>query len=335
VSTSGTQPRVSIIILTWNRVEDIVGCLDSFSVLEYPNYEVIVVDNASEDETVPTVRERYSWATLIVNDDNLGYVGGNNVGIRYALEKGTDYVFILNSDTKVTPDVLSQLVQVAESDPHIAICGAKNLLMEDGHFTWGAYGRLTWGPMLVKTVGRFEPDRPEITEPMDVDWVIGNGCLMRASVLNEIGLFDEAFFQVHEDVDWCTRAHEAGHRVVYVPRAAFFHKGASSADFTKPRAFSYGYFLGRNPIMFARKHANVLQWAKLLTMLTLGLLLRTSFYAARAVLQAVGGQQHFFHGLMDGFTGRLRRDHIVVRIPLPSRIPPDTRIMRLLRWLGA
>ena len=104
--TPPQQPRVAVIILTWNRVDDIVTCLESFAEVHYPNLEVVVVDNASADDTVATVRERFPWATLIVNDDNLGYVGGNNVGIRYALAHGADYVFILNSDTKMTPTCL-------------------------------------------------------------------------------------------------------------------------------------------------------------------------------------------------------------------------------------
>jgi len=328
------QPRVVIVILTWNRVEDIVTCLESFSCLEYSNYEVVVVDNASSDESVPTIREKYPWATLIVNDDNLGYVGGNNVGIRYALEHGADYVFVLNNDTKVTPNVLGELVRVMRSDPHIGIAGAKNLLMENPSYTWGKYVNLTWGPMLVSTHGRHVPDYPE-ESPIDVDAVIGNGCMMSREALEKVGLFDEEFFQVNEDIDWSMRARKLGYRTVYVDTATIHHKGGSSADFSKPVVFSYGYFLGRNAIMFARKHANAWQWVKLLTMLSFGLVMRVSFYSLRAVLSAVGGQQHFITGLYDGFSGYLRRDFITCRIPAVASPPSNTRIMRFLRWLGA
>src|SRR5262249_1038138 len=208
-------PRVAVIILTWNRVDDIVMCLESFADVHYPNLEVVVVDNASADDTVEVVRERYPWATLIVNDDNLGYVGGNNVGIRYALAHGADYVFILNSDTKMTPTCLTELVRIMQSDPHIAITGAKNLYMQNPAFTWGKYGVLNWGPMLVRTHGRFVRDYPEAS-PKDVDWVIGNGCMMSREALETVGIFDEEFFQVNEDVDWCVRARKLGYRVVYV-----------------------------------------------------------------------------------------------------------------------
>lgn len=328
------RPRVAVIILTWNRVEDIVTCLESFAHLDYPNYEVIVVDNASSDITVPTVREKFPWATLIVNDDNLGYVGGNNVGIRYALERKFDYIFILNSDTKITPNVLTELVDVMTADPRIAITGAKNLCFDTPAFTWGKYGVLNWGPMLVRTHGRFRLDYPE-GPPKDVDWVIGNGCMMSREALEKVGIFDEEFFQVNEDVDWCTRARKLGYRIVYVDTAAIYHKGASSADLSKPVVFSYGYFLGRNSILFARRHANAFQWARLLVNMTIGIVLRISAYAASAVLRCIFSQTHFINGMLDGFRGQLRRDRITIRMPVASPEPVDNRIVRFLRWLGA
>jgi hypothetical protein len=328
------HPRIAVIILTWNRVEDVVMCLESFSEVHYPNLEVLVVDNASADDTVPTVQKRFPWTTLIVNDDNLGYVGGNNVGIRYALEHGADYVFILNSDTKMTPNVLHELVGVMRGDPRIAITGAKNLYLQNPAYTWGKYGVLNWGPMLVRTHGRFVLDCPE-TSPKDVDWVIGNGCMMSREALEKVGIFDEDFFQVNEDVDWCVRARKLGYRVVYVDTAAIHHKGASSADLSKPIVFSYGYFLGRNAILFARKHANPLQWTLLLSNMAFGLLMRISIFSLSSVVRAVAGQSHFTNGVIDGFSGRLRRDKITIRMPVPSTEPPDNWIVRFLRWLGA
>lgn len=333
-TTDAAAPRIAVIILTWNRVDDIVMCLESFADVHYPNLEVVVVDNASADETVPTVRERFPWATLIVNDDNLGYVGGNNVGIRYALGHGADYVFILNSDTKMTPTCLAELLRVMRTDPRIAIVGAKNLYMQNPAFTWGKYGVLNWGPMLVRTHGRFVRDYPE-PSPQDVDWVIGNGCMMSREALETVGLFDEEFFQVNEDVDWCTRAHALGYRSVYVDTAAIYHRGASSADLSKPIVFSYGYFLGRNAILFARKHANPLQFAWLLAMMLLGITMRISAFALSAAIRSVMGQEHFVNGMLDGFSGRLRRDKITVRMPVASAEPPDTPVIRILRWLGA
>lgn len=333
-ATSPTAPKVTVIILTWNRVDDVVTCLESFSRVKYPNLEVVVVDNNSADETVATLRANYDWITLIVNDDNLGYVGGNNVGIKHALAKGTDYVFVLNSDTKMIANCLDELVRTMQSDPRIAITGAKNLYMQNTDFSWGKHGVLNWGPMLCRTHGRFVRDYPE-TSPKDVDWVIGNGCMMSREALEKVGIFDEDFFQVNEDVDWCIRARKAGYRVVYVDTAAIEHRGASSADLSKPIVFSYGYFLGRNAILFAKKHANPFQFAWLLAMMVLGVTARISAIALGAAIRAVMSQEHFVTGMVDGFAGRLRRDKITIRMPIPSNEPPDTPVIRILRWLGA
>jgi len=326
-------PHVVVVVLTWNGLADVTTCLESFACVEYPNYKVLVVDNGSEDTTVAVIRERYPWVTLIENGTNLGYVGGNNVGMRYALQHGAEYVFILNNDTKMTPDVISQLVQIMQSDRRIAIAGAKNLLMADPTQTWAKYGVLNWGPMLSALVGRYAPDTPE-DSPKDVDWVIGNGCMMSREALERVGLFDETFFQVHEDIDWSVRAREAGYRVLYVDTAAILHKGAGSALAERPVVFSYGYFLGRNPILFARKHASPRQWVRLLVMMSAGMVLRMLVTTATHAVAAIGGQRRFVMGLIDGFTGRLRPELAIVRTEeandLASRIAG-----RLRRWLSA
>lgn len=329
-------PRIAVLILTWNRWDELYVCLESFALLDYPNYHVIVVDNGSEDGTVDVVKRNFPWVTLIENGENLGFCRGNNVGLRYIAEKPEyDYVFLLNSDTKVLPDVLKELVTVMRSDPRIAIAGAKNLLLENPDYVWGKYGKVTWGPMLVKTIDRFARDKPEIEPPKDVDWVICNGCLVSREALQTVGPFDEEFWQCNEDVDWSYRARKAGFRIVYVDRAAILHKGGSSGDIGRKWVFSYGYFIGRNAFTFARKHANPLQKLKLFTMVWLGVLGRIAFFALDNTKNATLGQRFFVRGILDGMRGRLSPDYILVKAP-----PPSVRAFRqgyrgrILRWLG-
>ncbi len=329
-----SAPRVAVQILTWNRVDELVPCLESFACIDYPNYEVIVLDNGSEDETVATVKRDFPWVTLIENGRNLGFCKGNNVGLRYCLERGFDYVLLLNSDTKVLPGLLTELVQVMESDPRIAIAGAKNLLLEDPTYMWGQYGEVTWGPLLVRTVGRFEPDQNRGDPPKDVDWIICNGCMMSRTALEKVGLFDEEFWQCNEDVDWSYRARRAGFRVVYVDRAAILHKGGSSADLGHKKVFSYGYFIGRNAFTFARKYANPFQKAKLFCMLWIGVLGRIVFFALDNTKNAALGQRYFVRGILDGLRGRLSEDHILVDFKLPGRSFRQDRRARIRRWLG-
>jgi GT2 family glycosyltransferase len=326
------MPRVGVVVVTWNRVEDAVGCLESLPQLEYANHEVFVIDNASVDATVATIRERFPQLTLIANTENVGWAAGANRGMQAALAAGAEYVFLLNSDTKITPAVLRDLVRVMEDDPRIAIAGAKNLLMGKPGYTWGKYGVVTWGPTLVRIVGRFEPDHPE--PPLqDVQCVIGNGCLIRRNALERVGLFDESFFQVDEDADWCLRARAAGYRVVYVDTAVIYHRGGSSSALGRAFSFSQGYFAGRNAILFARRHATAWQWVRLLLALATAVLLRSAYYASRAFAEAVIGDLRFVAGMIDGARGRTRFGLAIGHVdgrPIGGGVKN-----RVLRWLGA
>ncbi len=254
--TGGVEmPPVAIVIPTWNRRADVLHCVDSLGRLTYSNLLPVVVDNGSADGTVAALRERHPHIEIIENGVNLGYAGGNNVGIRWALAQGAEYVCLLNNDAEATPDLLEQLVRVARSDQRIGVVGARNLLMEDPVRLWGAYGKLTYGPFIVRTVGQGAPDGAQWQGQKDVDWVIGNGSLWSREALMEVGLLDEAFFAYHDDVDWCVRARRAGYRVVYVGSAAILHKGGGSSDTAQRHSFPLPYFLGRNGVLFVRKHA--------------------------------------------------------------------------------
>jgi GT2 family glycosyltransferase len=249
------SPHVFLLILTWNRRDDVLRCVASLRRLSYPNVTPVVVDNASQDDTVAALRARHPDLTMIENSRNLGYAGGNNVGIRWALAHGADYVQIINSDTEVTPEMTSELVRVAESDPRIAVVGCRNVLMEDPTHLWGAYSTLTYGPFLVRSDGAGAADGPRWHGVRDVDAVIGNGYLWRRAALEDVGLLDESFFGYHEDVEWCARARGAGWRVVYAGGAAIVHRGGSSSAPGHARIFPARYFLGRNAIGFVRRYA--------------------------------------------------------------------------------
>lgn len=302
-------PNVVLLILTWNRRDDVLRCVASLPRLTYPNVTPVVIDNASQDDTVAALRERHPRLIILENPHNLGYAGGNNAGIRWALERGADYVQLINSDTEVTPDLTAELVRVAESDPRIAVVGCRNLLMEEPSRLWGAYSTLTYGPFLVRSDGAGVNDGPAWHADRDVDAVIGNGYLWRRAALENIGLLDESFFGYHEDVEWCTRVRRAGWRVVYAGRAAIVHRGGSSSAPGHPRIFPARYFLGRNAVVFVRRYATAAQWLRFATLCGGALAARL----ARALaLGAVGRESgaglarelSYARGLWDGLRRR-------------------------------
>jgi GT2 family glycosyltransferase len=287
-------PSVCVLILTWNTREEVLTCIKHAVVADYANYEVVVIDNASRDGTSAAVREKYPDVTLLENPTNLGYAGGNNKGLKYALEHGADYMLIINSDTIMPPDLLTKIVRMASSSDDIAAVGAKNLKMDDPSTLWGAYAELVYGRELLNAVGRGQPDGPEYGVVKDVDGVSGSSMLLSRRAVEDVGLLDEMFFMYHEDLDWCQRAISKGYRCVYAGTAHILHKGSSSTGMTR----AGHYFLARNAIIFARRHGNLLQF--------LSVVVSTLWYAVRREvkywLRLEKKDEHslLWRGFMDG-----------------------------------
>jgi GT2 family glycosyltransferase len=308
-------PTVVLLILTWNRRDDVLRCVASLARLTYPKCIPVVIDNASADGTVAALRDGYPDLTIIQNPRNLGYAGGNNVGIRWALEHGADYVVIINNDTEVTPDMVTELVRVAEGDARIAVVGCRNLLMDDPTHLWGAYGELTFGPFVVRTAGEGLLAGPHWQVVKDVDWVIGNGYLWRRAALERVGLLDETFFAYHEDVDWCLRARGAGFRVVYAGTAAIVHKGAVHAAARQRHSVLTWYLLGRNGVRLVLRYARWHQTLRFAALCGSALAFRLT---RAALLRVAPGSPHmrasgvqlwatevaFIHGVLDAVRGR-------------------------------
>ncbi|GBD25137.1 N-acetylglucosaminyl-diphospho-decaprenol L-rhamnosyltransferase [bacterium HR30] len=297
------EPHVAIVILNWNGKDDVLRCLSTLTRIRYPNWSATVVDNASFDGSVEAIRQQFPSQRVLVMEKNLGFCGGNNRGIADALDRGADYVLLLNNDTELHPELVSELVRVAESDCRIGAVGAKNILLEDHQIVWGAYGELKYHRDLVHLVGSRVPDGPELTVVKDVDWVIGNGMMMRREAIETVGGFDENFFGYHEDVDWCARARKAGFRIVYNGHAIIYHRGFGAANPARPRPFPVLYFLGRNSILFARKHATVPQLCKFVTLFFLGV----SWWMVAGVFRGDRLKSYLWlvRGFLDGVTGRL------------------------------
>ncbi|HWP83428.1 MAG TPA: glycosyltransferase family 2 protein [Bacteroidota bacterium] len=218
------HPLVYVILVNWNGKADTLECLSSLQKVHYSNARVLVVDNASSDGSVEAFRSQFPSVELIENSVNVRFAGGNNVGIRHALERGAEYVLVLNNDTVVDAMVLDELIRTAESDPSIGMVGAKVLYYTDPQRIWFAGGRIHWWSGWIAHEGIREMDRRQHDIVKDVDYLTGCCILAKREVIEEIGLFDERFFMYGEDVDWCLRARRAGYRLVFQPKAKVWHK---------------------------------------------------------------------------------------------------------------
>lgn len=223
-TTDKKQPRVSIIILNWNGLDDTLECLESLTRITYPNYEVIVVDNGSEGNDVEVLQARFGgYVQMIVNDKNYGFSEGNNIGMRHALQAEVEYILLLNNDTTVAPDFLSELVKVGESDSAIGLLGPKAYFYHEPDVIWFAGGKIS---LLSRTSNRGyrQVDRGQYDKVDNVDFISGSCMLIKRRALESVGLLDAAYFFAFEDVDLSLRSLRAGFRNVFVPSSRIWHK---------------------------------------------------------------------------------------------------------------
>jgi GT2 family glycosyltransferase len=252
VREAAIPPRVSIIIVNTNELHHLKPCLQSIFQQTYPDFEALLVDNASTDGSLEYVREAYPSVKIIRNKTNLGYAGANNVGFKHA---SGELVAVLNPDTRVNPDWLIELVpfmqdqQIGLATPKILLLDRPDLINTCGNQV--TYSGLTFCRGLAQPMDRFSV--PEI-----VSAVSGAAFVIKKSLLEKIGGFDESFFLYYEETDLSLRAALAGKSCLYVPTAIVYHQ--YTFRFSPWKAF----YLERNRLFCLLK---TFRWRTLLALL--------------------------------------------------------------------
>ena len=248
------MPKVAIVILNWNGLDDTLECLCSLRAIDYPNYEVIIVDNASEDGDVKVIEAKHGhWIHVIKNKRNLGFAEGNNIGIRYALKQDADYVLLLNNDTTVSPSFLNKMVDAARSDDEIAILIPTIYDYDVPDTIQSQMRKIGWYGPPGATI-RLQNSKRLV----DVEIALGTCMLIKRETVERIGLLSSDYFLQVEDTDYSVRTQRQGFRIVCVPQATIWHKG--SASLNKVPAEKLGYFT-RNRFLLRAKYATNLQLA--------------------------------------------------------------------------
>jgi len=288
--------NVAIIILNWNGWQDTIECLESIYQINYPNYNVIVIDNNSNDNSLEKIKKyckgkieveskffehdtsnkpiklfEYTKKDiqtngsqkgifnlsydkkiiLIKNDENYGFAGGNNIGIEYAINiLKSDYILLLNNDTVVDPDFLTELVNVAESNEKIGFVGAKTYFYDRKNIIQAAGG----GKIDLKQVISIEPglnkiDNGNYDKNFELDYITGSCILCKMEVIDKIGMLNKNYFMYWEDVDLCFRGKKFGYKSVYAYKSKIWHKiSASGTNYLKV------YYCTRNRIYFMEQN---------------------------------------------------------------------------------
>jgi GT2 family glycosyltransferase len=210
------QPSVAVIVLNYNGAQWIDRCLRSLVETHYQNFKVILVDNASTDNSVEIARDRFSQVELLLNSDNAGFSEGNNIGIKKALAEGAEYVVLLNPDTIVRPEWLRELIEAGETSSEAGILGAVQLVYDKDEFNgW------TTNALATHLDELSDPEHARVQIP--VEWVEGACFAVKRRVFDVIGFLDPLYTAFYEEIDFCRRAACCGFQTVVVPRSQIHH----------------------------------------------------------------------------------------------------------------
>ncbi len=240
---------VYIVVLNWNNYKDTIECIRSLQKTTYHNYEIIIVDNGSTNDSQKILEEEFPEIKLIQTGKNLGYSGGNNRGIKYALEHGADLIWVLNPDTLVDPQVLTELVR-GMSGSGVGIAVPKIYYRGSPQTVWFVDSRLNMRTGQADHLFFGQADEGQFDEAHYLEWAPGTSLLIKRQVLEKIGLFDERYFLFYEDVDLCVRARRAGFKIAFAPKAKIWHKVGSTVGEKNP---ANEYYKTRNRLYFVKK----------------------------------------------------------------------------------
>ena len=256
-----SPPRVAAIVLNYNGKDVTLLTLSSLVRLDYPSVDLVVVDNGSTDGSFEAVAASYPTVVQLRVEHNQGISWGLNHGLRWALERDYDYLLVLNNDVEAAPDMLSELVRVAESDPTIGCVGPKTYYYGDRERLWSTGGILRFKESVTRERGMNELDRGQYDRDEEVPYVNGCAMLMRRAAVEKAGLWDPTYYLGVEDADWCFRMKRHGFRCFYAHRARLWHMVSASIGVYKP---GRTFHTGRSTAIFVRKYAGLLQWCSFL-----------------------------------------------------------------------
>ena len=236
------SPLVYIIVLNWNGLDLTVACIESLKKCDYDNYRLLVIDNCSSDGSDAALKPAYPWLTIIENDRNIGFTGANNIGMRYALEQGAEFVWLLNNDTEVAPDCLSLLVDELTHFENVGMISPILYYFDDPNrvqFCGSYLDRSTF--FLVYPENKVTaPESCFVTGDSVCLW--GTALLLKRSLIEHVGYLNDNYFAYWEDTEYSMRVLEAGFQGRVCTAAALYHKMPSPGNLP-PRSRPHATYL--------------------------------------------------------------------------------------------
>jgi GT2 family glycosyltransferase len=243
------KPLVSIITINYNQLQLTLDLLKSLRNITYPQVEIIVVDNCSTQNPAAEIARQYPEVKTIVSDKNLGFAGGNNLGIKASAGK---YLLFLNNDTEVDSGFIEPLVELFETNPLAGAASSKILYFNSEEIIQYA-GSTRINPFTGrnKRVGHLEKDNGQHNSLRETDLAHGAAMMVPRSVIDKVGMMPEFFFLYYEEVDWCESIKRGGYKIFYVPGSKVYHKESMSIGKTSTLKT---YYMTRNRLLFMRRN---------------------------------------------------------------------------------
>lgn len=289
--------RVAIILINWNGYTLSQACLVSLQKVVGPDFVTVLVDNNSEDGSGQKLKEEFPEIELIQSQSNLGFTGGNNLGIQWAMDHSFEYVLLLNNDTVVEADFLQPLVSFLDQNPDYGAVQPKIMLERERNKIWNAGGGYFKWLGMSWSVGIEQEDQGQFDQEKDTPWITGCAMLIRSAVINEAGMLDDRFFAYYEDVEWSFRIRKSGFRLRYLPQSKIHHVAGGSSKKIKTKEGIVPpiihYYRTRNHLFLIRKHANPLSFV-------LSLFYQTAKNAAFILYLALNGRFQKVKAILKG-----------------------------------
>jgi len=292
--------QIAIIILNWNTYEYTLKCILSLKKNDFQNFQIIVVDNGSNDNSITLLKEKFDDIKYIINSNNLGFSGGNNQGIKYALENKFEYLMLLNNDTEVNKNFFPPLLNSLQSNHLLGAVQPLIMNFNNKEKVWNAGGYLN------NFFGVPYTNKKLNDKNQQIDWITGCCILLKANVIKKTGLIDENFFAYYEDVDWSLRIRSIGYSLGLQSNSIIYHHGSESSKknniIGEGSLSPYVHYLNiRNHIYLVKKHSDKFNFIGVLFYQFLKILFYSIYFILRLRFSKL---KMVYKGLNDGINNK-------------------------------
>ncbi|MEM9775015.1 MAG: glycosyltransferase family 2 protein [Chloroflexota bacterium] len=296
------QPhKVAVLIVAWNQIETTLECLKTVYSQSFEDYEVVLVDNGSDEGFQEEIKKGFPQITCLSSEKNLGFAGGNNIGLKYAIAQGFEYILLLNNDTLLDVNCLKNLV-AAKEKLSLSVGGvtAKIYYAQEKTRIWSVGSNFRPWLFEVADNGKDSIDNGQWSVARQVDFAPFCGILFDVSVFEHIGLLDDRYFLYYEDMDYCQRLKAHGKQLYYVPNAIIWHAvSRTSGGNQSPKAL---YWLARSSGRYFRTHCKGWRLLIIIPYRLLSVSRKTIKFLARKEKEKLS---HYWSGLYQGWLGEI------------------------------